>query len=845
MNSTTQHAQNPQHQIYQTLRRNLQKLLEIVERHSFYATRTAITRFVCEEFGFRTAAGKLQESTCYNALCKLEKRGEIKLPESRETTPRVKAKPVCLERPVALPMNLPERAENIKGLEVILVDSKELLKIWNTLVVQEHPLSFNKTFGSGFKYLINSENGILGAIGFGSAAEHLVNRDMFIGWSDEIRGLHLNKVVSMSRFLIRPSVKCKNLASRVLSLCVKRFVEDFKNEYNFSPMLLETFVEHDQTGGCYKAANWIFLGYTAGLGRDGKLSGTIEDQKQIYVYPLNNNFREGLGVEDFDNNIDINDIIKNRPLKEGENYKKEITKITDGLELDNWVENEFLGCDLGSKTRNTNYLLLVKTMFSNPKASLAEAVGGDKKLLDKFYYLLDNEKEDVNIDSMMHIHTENTIARINLEKTVIYAVDGLVINEDQVKCAKDELGDIGKSGNNIIKGFKSTNILALNTKGITLGVLKSSIDTPKFLTEEEKEYRKRVKYDIPLEEKKTFVWIRKIRWLAEFSEGTQNVQHVYVADRENDNYDIFFELSNSKRLDYVIRASYNRKVYILGGNTKQENKVFLFDYLYNKKDFITTNIDIPKDNNGNKARKANVKIVCEKVCIPPSKYTPDEPYIIANVVMVKEEEAPEGYEPIEWILYSSLSINTWEDALTIIGYYKKRWRIEEWHKVCKSMCGIDELRSRKVERMKRQIAIKMIIAWYIMFVTLLGREYPELPGNVIFSEQEMDILKEYATYKNGSISNTLGDMTTQVARIGGYVDNNEENPGNETTCKGIAILQTILSAGMIYGKLIENALSSYFDEMNNYNIINIDVDAIKNAIFLITYKITGFTSGIT
>ena len=109
----------------------------------------------------------------------------------------------------------------------------------------------------------------------------------------------------------------------------------------------------------------------------------------------------------------------------------------------------------------------------------------------------------------------------------------------------------------------------------------------------------------------------------------------------------------------------------------------------------------------------------------------------------------------------------------------------------------------------------------------------------------MDILKEYATYKNGSISNTLGDMTTQVARIGGYVDNNEENPGNETTCKGIAILQTILSAGMIYGKLIESALSNYFDEMNNYNITNIDVDAIKNAIFLITYKITGFTSGIT
>ena len=847
MSSNHQQPENPQHQIYKTLSRNLPKLLEIVDRHSFYATRTAITRFVCIEFGFQTPAGKLQASTCYKALCKLEKKGKIKLPESRETKPRADAKPQCLNHPVEPPRNLPERADEINCLEIILVDSVFLLKIWNTLIVYEHPLSYNSTFGSGFKYLIKSEHGFLGAIGFGSAAKHLANRDMFIGWTQELMDLHLNKVVSMSRFLIRPTVKCKNLASLVLSICIKKFVDDFKNKYKYTPLLLETFVELDQSGGCYKASNWIFIGYTDGLGRDGQLSGEIEDQKQIYVYPLKNNFRRGLGVENFENNIDLDIIIKNTPLKEKKNSKKEIITLTDGLEFDKWVENEFYGCNLGSRKRNKNFLSLVKIMFSKPNALLSEAVEGDKNLLKKFYYILDNEKEEVNTDNMMHGHIENTIARINLEQIAIHVVDGLIINEDQIKCAKDELGDIGKAGNNIVKGFKSTNILTLNVKGIPLGILKSSIDTPKFLTKEEKEYRKNQKYNLPIEDKKTYAWIKQIRWLSELAYRMPNVQHIYVADRESDNYDIFYELYNSKKIEYVIRASHNRRVYILGDNTREKNnnKTLLFDYMYSNNNYIITNINIPKDNKGNKARKAKVRIACEKVCIIPPKYKIDDQYIITNVIMVKEEESQEGFEPIEWILYTSLQINSWNDVITIIGYYKKRWRIEEWHKACKSICNIDELRTRKVERMKRQISLKMIIAWYIMFVTLLGREYPNLPGDIIFSEQEIDILKEYAIYRNGEISNSLGDITTQIARIGGYIDNKEDDPGSETTSKGMKIVHTILISGLIYGKLVSDEILNSIELLKNYNNRNIDLDVIKDIILLKIQEITGYSSGIT
>ena len=69
--------------------------------------------------------------------------------------------------------------------------------------------------------------GWLGALGFAAAALHLQARDRWIGWDYEGRQAHLDRVVGSSRFLIRPSVQCRNLASRVLGLAMARLPEDF------------------------------------------------------------------------------------------------------------------------------------------------------------------------------------------------------------------------------------------------------------------------------------------------------------------------------------------------------------------------------------------------------------------------------------------------------------------------------------------------------------------------------------------------------------------------------------------------------------------------------------------
>ena len=61
-------------------------------------------------------------------------------------------------------------------------------------------------------------------------------------------------------------------------------------------------------------------------------------------------------------------------------------------------------------------------------------------------------------------------------------------------------------------------------------------------------------------------------------------------------------------------------------------------------------------------------------------------------------------------------------------------------------------------------------------MTLLGREVPELPAEVLFSDLEIEVLKAYSNKKNFTLPKNLGDAVKLVARIGGYLDRKKDPP---------------------------------------------------------------------
>ncbi|MFQ5730211.1 MAG: Druantia anti-phage system protein DruA, partial [Waddliaceae bacterium] len=179
----------------------------------------------------------------------------------------------------------------------MLVRTDEQMRIWNELMINEHPQGVGPLVGRQLRYLISSAYGWLGGFGFASAALQLTDRDQWIGWDAEQRQKHLHLVINMSRFLIRPNIHCKNLASKVLSMSLLRLQDDFKQKYGYKPLLVESFVDDSfYSGTCYQAANWIEIGKTKGRGRQDRFNRSPLTVKSIYVYSFKHDFRTQMGL---------------------------------------------------------------------------------------------------------------------------------------------------------------------------------------------------------------------------------------------------------------------------------------------------------------------------------------------------------------------------------------------------------------------------------------------------------------------------------------------------------------------------------------------------------------------
>ena len=139
------------------------------------AHRSALADLVCERFGFFDPRGQAQVEGCMKALRELEAGGHFKLPAAQGNPgPRT---PKRLPEAVPDPTGVPEQAGDVRGLAMILVSTDEHMRIWNEMMIREHPRSHGPLVGRQVRYLIDSEHGWLSAMGFAAPALQLADRD--------------------------------------------------------------------------------------------------------------------------------------------------------------------------------------------------------------------------------------------------------------------------------------------------------------------------------------------------------------------------------------------------------------------------------------------------------------------------------------------------------------------------------------------------------------------------------------------------------------------------------------------------------------------------------------------
>ncbi len=177
--------------------------------------------------------------------------------------------------------------QNILDKLIVRPIRQEELSRWNSYMKQYHYLGFNWIAGKSIRYIALLDGDWVALSGWGSAAKNCGVRDRYIGWRGEKKYKRLKYIVNNLRFLVLPWIHMKNLASKVLSLNLKRLSGDFEKIYGHPVYLAETFVDESRfRGSCYKASNWKHVGYTEGYSRSNKRYYHHGQVKAVYVYNL-------------------------------------------------------------------------------------------------------------------------------------------------------------------------------------------------------------------------------------------------------------------------------------------------------------------------------------------------------------------------------------------------------------------------------------------------------------------------------------------------------------------------------------------------------------------------------
>jgi len=720
---------NRQKQIKRTLSKPeaVEYVRRLVEEEESFS-RTELAEFVCEQFGFQDPRGQNQLSGCLKGLRELEAKGWFQLPPPE--TQKGRPSPRRLSEPVPAAQGVAEEVGEVDGLELILVEKESQMRIWNELMIREHPQGAGPLVGRQVRYLIGSGHGWLGAFGFAAPALQLADRDRWIGWDAEQRRAHLHAVVGLSRFLIRPSVQCRNLASRLLSMSLERLVEDFQRRYHYRPWLVESFVDTSRfSGACYRAANWILVGQSQGRGRQDRYSKHEKTIKDIYVYPLERDFRDRLG------------------LAKGAGLGP--LGPADGVDGNNWAKQEFGDAPLGDARLSGRLVEIAQSKAEKPGRAFTGVAEGDWPAVKAYYRFIDHaDEEAVTMGHILEPHRERTIQRMKGQRTVLCIQDGSDLDYTSLAQCED-LGVIGTNQTGAqSRGLHLHSTLAVAPNGLPLGVLRAACVAPQLKSPDEK----RPSYAIPIEEKDTFCWIEGLRDTMDLAAQMPQTRLINVCDREADFFELFEEQRRNPCVDLLVRANHNRVI------TDEPFK--LFEAVRQAPLQTKVQVHVPRQSARPKlskkkakpkrpSRQAELEVRYQRIQLRPSKYYSGKDPIDIGVIHAVESAPPEGAQPVEWFLLTTVDIRSAEDAVQCLRWYCLRWRIEDFHRVLKSGCGVEQIAHETAERIRRAIAINLVIAWRIMLMTLLGRETPELPPEVLFSDIELQVLRAYAK-KNDS-----------------------------------------------------------------------------------------------
>jgi hypothetical protein len=470
-----------------------------------------------------------------------------------------------------------------------------------------------------------------------------------------------------------------------------------------------------------------------------------------------------------------------------------------------WVTDEVKTAKLSDKRLNKRLGEVLPQLAARPTASIPAACGGRAEMVAAYRFC---ENEDTSFENILQPHQDATRQRMAAQPVVLLGQDTSEINvtrpEQQVKGAGPLDGDSRR-------GALLHAMHAFTPDGTPLGTVHGTA----WVREEEPVNASRSRAEraaIPIEEKESHRWVLGFQKAREEAEHCPATQLVCLADSEADIYEVLVEGTREpRRIDWIVRACQNRALLCEDGQNNGEK--CLREHLLEQPVLFEKTIHV----RGRKAkvacetrgrrqpqesREATVAVRAGRVTLRPP-WRPDRKLapVTVNVVLVSEVDPPAGDEPVEWLLLTSLPIESLEQVRQIVQYYCVRWMIEVFFRVLKSGCRVEERQFEYMDRLLTCLALYVIVAWRTLYVCRLGRSCPEIPCDAVFEPAEWkSVWKVVRREGPPAQPPPLGVFVRLVAQLGGYVNRKRADPpGPQTIWIGLQRMHDFATCWQLFG----------------------------------------------
>jgi hypothetical protein len=440
-----------------------------------------------------------------------------------------------------------------------------------------------------------------------------------------------------------------------------------------------------------------------------------------------------------------------------------------------WIEQELRTVRLADERLNSRYRVLLDRLSSKPTLSLPAACNGWAET-QAAYRFFDNDRNTP--EELLRPHYDATLERIRPYPVVLIAQD---TTEFDLTRAQEKVG--GPLGDERHWGLHDHVALAVTPQRLALGVVHSFT----WARDPDDFHKRDQARNKPLEAKESQRWLEGYRRACRVAAECPATRIVCLSDSEGDIYEHLAAAAaiEGPTAEWIVRACQDR---CLAGESGGK----LWAQAASGPALGTLEIEVSmrpaRSHDGSKrrqARQARIATVTVQSCrvTLQAPRRPDRKLadLAVNVVLVREVDPPPGETPIEWLLLTSLPVDGFVQAGTVIEYYTCRWVVEVFFRVLKGGCTVEDLQLETVERFTNCLALYLIVAWRVLFVMRLGRECPEMPCEAVFTEAEWRAVYQIVKRRPATATPSLGDLLVMIAELGGYLNRKHDGPPGPQT----------------------------------------------------------------